>query len=486
MSIACLVAGSYFTTHDNIQSRRNIVVDEAGDVYVWGNMKNKGSPKHERSRYNDFAVKLTNLPKIIMVSCGNHTSALVDQDGRLWTWGGNFGSGHRLITHVPTLVPQQIFNAPIVMVACGASHTLALSATGHVFTCGSGHHGELGHDNRRDIDTFSSVTTLSNMGPGKCIMVAAGEKHSVVLHDSGMVLTFGQGQMGALGLLNYSDALLPRRVVALCDAEQHVEMVAAGGAHTAVVTSAGVLWTWGSGVFGQLGVPRVFDTDTSTDTTTVTPMNKCVPQRVRMPQCPGTALTNRVMSVSCGAFHTLILKQNGSLWGCGQNTNDELSPLDSITGHPPPQDYVFTPRLIDPTHDGRKFASIFATFRGSSAVDEFGELLQWGSGMTGGGPDVHPCEGLVRLGAFPKRIGRCHEPPHAMTEALCMGAMERLAIRDEPPHCAMRNGFDNPDAFHAIMPLCISWPEGEAGDRLRSMPGLMRWIGAYLVRQSRF
>jgi len=476
MSIACRVAGGRVTTQLGVQSRRNIVVDEGGDVFVWGNMTNKGYPPIDDPGNNDIAVKLNNLPKILMVSCSDDTSALVGEDGSLWTWSLNFGSGHRLITCVPTLVPRQVFNAPIVMVACGASHTLALTAGGQVFTCGAGWHGQLGHGAKLDIDEFCLVPNLTHVGPGKCIMVAAGEMHSVVLHESGTMWTFGKGGLGALGLLNYLDAVSPQRVLPFCAAGQHVEMVAAGGAHTAVVTSAGVLWTWGSGVFGQLGVPRVFHTS----------MDKCVPQLVRMPQCPGTELTNRVMSVSCGAFHTLILKQNGSLWGCGQNTNDELSPLVSITGYAPEQDYVFTPRLLDLTPYARKFTSIFATFRGSSAVDEFGRLWQWGSGLTGGGPDVHPNNGMPRMGRFPLRIGRCHEPEYARTEALCMGAMDRLAIRDQPPHCAMRNGFDQQDLFRTITSLCISWPQGEAGDRLRSMPGLMRWIGAYLVRHSRF
>jgi len=476
MSIACRVAAAQSTTDDDVQSRRNIVVDEGGDVFVWGNMTNNGHPPNDRPLSNEFAVKLNNLPKILMVSCSDHTSALVGEDGSLWTWSLNSGSGHSLQTRVPTLVPRQVFNAPIVMVACGGSHTLALSAEGQVFTCGYGWYGQLGHGTKDNIHEFCLVPTLTQVGPGKCIMVAAGEMHSVVLHNSGTVWTFGKGRMGALGLMNYFDALSPQRVLPFCGAGQRVEMVAAGGAHTAVVTSAGVLWTWGSGLFGQLGVPRVFHTS----------MDKCVPQLVSMPQCPGTELANRVMSVSCGAFHTLILKQNGSLWGCGQNTQDELSPLVSITGHAPERDYVFTPQLLDLTPDGRKFASIFATFRGSSAVDEFGQLWQWGSGLTGGGPDVHPDNGMPLMGRFRLRIGRCQEPEYPRTEALCMGAMERLSIRDQPPHCEMRNGFDNQDLFRTITALGISWPQGEAGDRLRFMPGLMRWIGAYLVRHSRF
>ena len=473
MSIACRVAGSQITTHNNVQSRRNVVVSEEGEVFVWGNMRDPGYPPIDRPPQKGGPVKLKNLPKIVMVSCGDMISAVVGDDGSLWTWGSTTGSGHTLLTSLPTQVPRQEFNDCVVMVACGTAHTIALTASGQVFTCGDGSDGALGLGTNDNVRRFSVVATLTAMAPTPCIMVAAGAQHSVVLEASGTVWTFGSGVMGALGQGHFREEATPRRLRPFCDAGQHVEMVAAGGANTAVVTSAGVLWTWGSGTFGQLGVPLLVGA----------PLHKCDPQRVTMPLCAGSAITNQVLTVSCGTFHTLMLKRNGSLWGCGQNTHGELSPT-SLTGHPRALDYVFTPRLLGPTFAGRKFVSVFATFRGSSAVDEFGDLVQWGAGMTGGGPD--PYVGLPKTRLLPSRIGRCHELSYAMVEALCMGAMARLAIRDQPPHCAMRNGFDNQDVFRTITPLCISWPEGVAGNRLRSMPGLMRWIGAYVVRQSRF
>ncbi len=77
--------------------------------------------------------------------------------------------------------------------------------------------------------------------------------------------------------------------------------VAAGGAHTVLVTPAGQVWAWGSNSYGQLG-----------DGTTT--------QR-RVP----TALPIAdVVAVAAGAFHTVFLKQDGTVWAVGRNNDGQL------------------------------------------------------------------------------------------------------------------------------------------------------------------
>jgi len=413
-------------------------------------------------------VKLRNLPKAIMAACGSNFSAVVCENGSLWTWGLDLGTGHARVETMPTEIPQQTFSSAVAMIACGSTHAVALTVTGRVWTCGNGDDGALGHGDQESMAAFKRLEPLT---PFVCTMVATGDFHSIVLQDDGTMWTFGAGLRGQLGHGRYQSRNTPQRVAGdFCDEGETVEMITAGGAHSAAITTAGSLWTWGSGVCGELGVERVWGLR----------MDKCNPHHVTMPHSVGTDLSNQVLSISCGPFHSLILKRNGSLWGCGQNTNFEIEPR-SMTGHRQELDYVFTPLALGANFATTKFASVYATFHASSAVDDQGRVWHWGDGILSG-VDFPGVGGIIirRLG---KRIGRCHDLPEEHALALCMQGVERLSLRDDTPARHMRDCIDNGCVLrHIVLPMCKKWPEGEAGRRLRGMPGLLRLLGGLLVR----
>lgn len=74
--------------------------------------------------------------------------------GELYTWGlassGELGQGGW--TPIEVGVPRMITSLQrtrIVSVACGANHTLAISETGQLWSCGRGRHGQVGAAGRR-------------------------------------------------------------------------------------------------------------------------------------------------------------------------------------------------------------------------------------------------------------------------------------------------------------------------------------------------
>lgn len=87
-------------------------------------------------------------PKIIKISAGHKHSALLTEDGKVWTFGsGNCGAlGHAMDfsdKHWPTLVlPLQ--NKRIVDIDCGQHHMLALSDDGQVYSWGMSRNGQCG------------------------------------------------------------------------------------------------------------------------------------------------------------------------------------------------------------------------------------------------------------------------------------------------------------------------------------------------------
>ena len=87
--------------------------------------------------------------------------------------------------------------------------------------------------------------------------------------------------------------------------DHHVVIsLAAGGFHSAAVTSDGALWAWGQADYGALGIGR------KGPNTVV-----AVPLRVALSD------TQRINAVACGAEHTACVTYGGDLFTCGTDTS---------------------------------------------------------------------------------------------------------------------------------------------------------------------
>jgi hypothetical protein len=78
-------------------------------------------------------------------------------------------------------------SARVVQVACGASHTLALTRAGDVFSCGSGLRGALGHGY---MDNATEMTHVKALAGVPVAQVAAGDNYSAAVTASGFSYTW--------------------------------------------------------------------------------------------------------------------------------------------------------------------------------------------------------------------------------------------------------------------------------------------------------
>ena len=83
----------------------------------------------------------------------------------------------------------------VVQVAAGDYHSMALTATGCLYTWGDGGNGELGHG---DEETLAVPRVVD--GIGGVVGMSGGANHSLVITVEGRVLAFGNGDSGRLGL----------------------------------------------------------------------------------------------------------------------------------------------------------------------------------------------------------------------------------------------------------------------------------------------
>nr|XP_046238715.1 retinitis pigmentosa GTPase regulator b isoform X2 [Scatophagus argus] len=216
-------------------SNTSAALTGSGKLFMWGD-NTEGQIGLGKESHASSPQEVSVGRPISWVSCGYYHSALVTVDGALFTFGecdsGKLGLGtDQLPRHrVPQLVKS--IKEPVIQVACGGGHTVALTED-DVFTFGLGQFGQLGHgtfifESRlpRPVDHFKK---------GRVCQVTCGENHTAVVTDGGLLYTFGDGRHGKLGLgeENFTNQFKPT----LCPRflKYNVQAAACGGCHMVVL-----------------------------------------------------------------------------------------------------------------------------------------------------------------------------------------------------------------------------------------------------------
>ena len=90
---------------------------------------------------------------------------------------GQLGHGDRVNKVKPTLV-QALEGTFVSQITCGWSHSVALTATGRVYTVGNGDHGKLGHGSGRKVSVPQLVDKLKDH---RVVRVASYNEHTAAL-----------------------------------------------------------------------------------------------------------------------------------------------------------------------------------------------------------------------------------------------------------------------------------------------------------------
>ncbi len=233
----------------------SLVVTENGGVWAFGASKHGGLGLGE-----GVTVASSPAPVVLpagcqgpaeIVACGRGHSVIVLRDGVVLAMGSNghgqLGLGDQVARWVPVRVSLP-GGARARSAACGDDFTLILAEDGAVFACGKNTHGQLGTGSNNASEIMLEPVAALTGTP--VVAVAAGSAHSVLLTATGLVYVCGLGASGQLGLGDTGDRAFPCLVVSLSD--HIVVAVAAGLGHTLVATSGGRAFAFGDNRFGQL------------------------------------------------------------------------------------------------------------------------------------------------------------------------------------------------------------------------------------------
>lgn len=138
----------------------------------------------------------------------------------------------------------------ITAIACGRTHSIAIDAAGALWSWGGGDDGALGHGDTR---TRSEPERCMALATKVMVGVACGSRHSLALSSEGALYSWGWGVYGQLGHGDVNSRRTPCEVAALEGLS--IVQLACGYRHSMVVSSSPhIAWAWGWGRHGQLGL----------------------------------------------------------------------------------------------------------------------------------------------------------------------------------------------------------------------------------------
>ncbi|KAM9853066.1 putative E3 ubiquitin-protein ligase HERC6 isoform 2-T2 [Aulostomus maculatus] len=236
-----------------------LVVRASGNVYSWGASEDGQLGILPNQPFNSHKPTQVPIPlpiPVIQVACGNSHSLALTKGGDVLSWGlnshGQLGLGKTIHQQYIPVQVVALTGVPVTQISAGAAHTLFLTLSGLVYCCGANKNGQLGL-NRVDVEGRFNICMVPALRPLSVRVIRCGEAHSAVLTKEGQVHTFGEGAHGQLGHNSSTNELKPRLVEGL---DGPASQISCGRHHTLVLGSSGQLWAFGSGVKGQIGTGR--------------------------------------------------------------------------------------------------------------------------------------------------------------------------------------------------------------------------------------
>ncbi|KAF4670941.1 hypothetical protein FOL46_000563 [Perkinsus olseni] len=259
--------------------------------------------KVKRSRLRYVGKHLLDTSSIVAAG-GAHSAVLNSCPGNVFLFGSNSlgqlgGVGNTQLEE-------------IVTVSCGYGQTAVLLTDGSLYMCGqtpsdasiAGIEVEDPSAWYYRVGRFDKVSLRF-----KVALVSAGLDFTLLATTEGRVYGQGSNPFGALGIgtivstnrpvTDWTPAAIPKGTIAV--------NLAAGCFHSGIVDHRGWLWVAGSDLHGRLGIGRVHALECEK-----------IPTYERVFGIP------KVTAVALGSNHSIVLCQDGDVWGWGSNERGQL------------------------------------------------------------------------------------------------------------------------------------------------------------------
>ena len=225
---------------------------------------------------------------------------------------GELGLNNRIAKSSPTQVGSETNWSKIATGSYGSSATVsaAIKTDGTLWTWGQNDSGQLGLGDSIKRSSPTQVGALTNWSN---IVVNSGGNALLAVKNDGTLWSWGNGIFGQLGHSNTSNYNSPRQV----GTNTNWSKIAFAGYTAQAIKTDGTMWLWGHNAYGKLG-------DGSTT-------------NISSPGQLGSGTDWSVLSAnSSGATWTGAIKTNGTLWTWGGNWQNQMGSNRSGNFNPNP------------------------------------------------------------------------------------------------------------------------------------------------------
>jgi alpha-tubulin suppressor-like RCC1 family protein len=288
-------------------SFHSLAVTADGRVYQWGKLQRLNDDKQyfggvvEMPGMSDWARRL--IDKSHQQYYSGKKTQIDNENNQL----GNFGTFTSYLQNIPLLV-ESLIHERIVKVAAGYSFTLAVTEEGRVYGWGYNDKMQLGVGHRLNQEEPQLIKLL---GHERVVDVACGQQHSLALTEQGQVYSWGLGVFGQLGHGVLSDEGVPLIIKEI--ESRKIIKISCGSHHSLILEENGQVWSFGSSEYGQQGGSKTSDWRT----------NERVKDHNYFYSVPRPLEEDfegrKVVKIACGNLHNIAISESGEIftWGWG-------------------------------------------------------------------------------------------------------------------------------------------------------------------------
>lgn len=325
------------------------------------------------------------LAPVTAIAAAARISFAIRDDKTLWAWGtstkGQLGAPAKTYLLNPTKIGED-FTA----ISAGFGHSLALKSNGTLWAWGDNSLGQLGNNSSSilsDVPIQIGSDTYKAISAGLNFSLAIKSDGTLWAWGDD---SFGQLGIGdnipskcqTLSSTNTVYCPVPVQV----GSDNTYTAISAGTAHALALKSDNSLWAWGDNTYGELGDGCYIDTTQQPPVTKCairndTTINSNVPEQIDS--------TSQYGAIAAGYFYSLAIKSDGTLWAWGNNAQSDLGTGESKGVYLVPtkigDGYSLDPKALSAS----KFSVLgnSTIYYHSLALKNDGSLWAWGDNIFG-------------------------------------------------------------------------------------------------------
>jgi len=349
------------------------VVDENGEAHTWGSNAEGELGLDRHGGHSLYPVPVVSIDRrnkrpVTHIHAGFQRTFTRDEQSRYMCFGSSslFECGGGIQDESDS--PQYSifsFQHDVKEITTGWHHTVFLTTDGRVWALGQLESQEMGNW-RDEVEPFAvPVNTSHAVGDERIVRVGAGQMHTLAITETGKILCWGQNSYGncATGEVTEDAVLLPTviKTVGTVLEGKTVRDVSGGRLNSLALSTEGKVFGWGSQFHGQLGNGNFSQGE------------YIFPFPVQAENMDGINVTH----VSSGDTFTLMLSEEGQVYACGSNFYGQLG-----LGQNESLD-IFYPTLVDTATylQGRRVVQVSAGGKHSLMLTDEGKVFGMGFGL---------------------------------------------------------------------------------------------------------